>query len=175
MPTGQSLIIREARPVEFAPLGELLVQAYSELEGFPGPAEQPRYYEMLAHVGALVERPGVRLLVAVAAGELIGGTVFFADMAEYASGGSATSVRDASGMRLLAVSSEHRGTGAGKALTRACIAAARAQRRAAMILHTTAPMRVAWQMYLRLGFTRAQELDFLQEGLPVFGFSLRLD
>jgi hypothetical protein len=35
-------------------------------------------------------------------------------------------------------------------------------------------MQVAWQMYERLGFVRAEELDFLQEGYPVRGFRLPL-
>jgi hypothetical protein len=30
-------------------------------------------------------------------------------------------------------------------------------------------------MYERMGFVRAEELDFLQEGFPVYGFRLRLE
>jgi len=169
-----SLIVRDAQPSEFAALGSLLVNAYARLEGFPGPAEQPSYYQMLARVGAFATRPGVRLLVAVKAGVLVGVVVYFGDMAEYGSGGTATSVRNAAGMRLLAVSAEHRGTGAGKALACACLDLARAQGQPEMVLHTTAAMQVAWRMYERLGFTRAQELDFLQDALPIFGFRMRL-
>jgi hypothetical protein len=43
-----------------------------------------------------------------------------------------------------------------------------------MVLHTTQAMQVAWAMYEKLGFTRSEDLDFEQEGLPVFGFRLPL-
>jgi len=45
---------------------------------------------------------------------------------------------------------------------------------AEVILHTTAAMQTAWAMYERMSFVRAEELDFLQEGFPVYGFRLRL-
>jgi GNAT superfamily N-acetyltransferase len=130
---------------------------------------------MLANIGAFARRPGARLLVATTdAGRLAGGVVYFGDMAEYGSGGIATSVRDASGIRLLGVDQRYRGAGVGRALTHACIDAARQQSRSQVILHTTGAMQIAWRMYEKLGFVRSHELDFLQNELPVFGFRLRL-
>lgn len=35
-------------------------------------------------------------------------------------------------------------------------------------------MRLAWGLYERLGFQRSEDLDFAQQGLPVFGFRCRL-
>jgi ribosomal protein S18 acetylase RimI-like enzyme len=172
---SQALIIRDALPSEYESLGRLLVRSYLALEGFPRPAEQPRYYETLARIGDFASSPSIRLLVAARSDELLGSVVYVGDMAKYGSGGTATSVRNAAGMRLLGVDPDHRGAGVGKALTRSCIDAARTQSRSEMILHTTAPMQIAWRMYEGLGFERAKELDFLQEGLPVFGFRLPLD
>jgi ribosomal protein S18 acetylase RimI-like enzyme len=172
---SQALIIRDARPSEYGSLGRLLASSYSALEGFPGPAEQPQYYEKLMHIGDFASLPGVRLFVAIRLDELIGGVVYVGNMAEYGSDGVATQVLGAAGMRLLAVDPKHRGIGAGSALARACIDAARAQGRSQMILHTTAAMQIAWHMYERLGFRRAREFDFLLGRLPVFGFRLRLD
>lgn len=103
-----------------------------------------------------------------------GGVVYFGDMAQYGSGGSATSVTGASGIRLLGVSPQARGAGVGKALTQACIELARQQGSARMVLHTTQAMRQAWGMYERMGFQRDTALDFMQGALPVFGFSLLL-
>ena len=169
------LTIRDVAPSEFTALGALMVRVYSGLEGFPTTLEQPGYYEMLANIGRFTERPGTRVLVAVTgSGELVGGVVYFADMAQYGSGGIATAIRNASGIRLLGVDPAFRHAGAGKALTNACIQLARVQEHAEVILHTTAAMRVAWAMYERLGFVRDEELDFLQEGYPVYGFRLRL-
>lgn len=166
--------IREARSDEHEALGQLMVSVYSRLEGFPRPDEQPRYYELLTHVGRLAERPGVRLLVAVVRDALVGGVVYFSDMAQYGSGGSATRETDAAGFRLLAVDPGTRGLGVGRALVDACLSRARADGVEQVIIHTTRAMTVAWAMYTRLGFERAPELDFRQESLEVFGLRLRL-
>jgi GNAT superfamily N-acetyltransferase len=169
-----NFVVREARKEEHAALGQLMVAAYAALEGFPTPAEQPRYYEMLTHIGRLAERPHTQLLVAVRGTELLGGVVYFSDMAQYGSGGSATQEKDAAGFRLLAVSPAARGLGVGRALAQRCIALAREGGRRQVILHTTRAMTVAWGMYERLGFQRSPDLDFLQETLQVFGFRLKL-
>jgi ribosomal protein S18 acetylase RimI-like enzyme len=175
MSTRPELTIRDARPDEFAALGRLLVEVYSRLEGFPTPAEQPGYYEMLANIGRFTEKPGARVLVAAQPnGELAGGVVYFGDMTHYGSGGSAPSIRSASGIRLLGVDPRHRGLGAGRALTRACVELARQQDHAQVILHTTLAMQVAWRLYENLGFARSADLDFSQQGLAVFGFRLVL-
>lgn len=169
------LIIRDLRLSESDALGRLMVEAYSSLEGFPTPEQRPRYYEMLANIGRFAGKRDVRVLVAVLPDdELIGGVVYFGDMAEYASGGTATTVKDAAGIRLLGVSPKFRRIGAGRALTNACIELAREQGCAQVVLHTTQPMRIAWELYERLGFLRSQDLDFSQEGLSVLGFRLRL-
>lgn len=172
---SRELTIRDLRPDESGTLGRLLVEVYSGLDGFPTPAEQPRYYALLASIGRFADKPDARVLVALTAdGSLVGGVVYVGEMAEYGSGGTATSAKDASGIRLLAVSPHHRNLGAGKALTYTCIELARQAGHSQVILHTTGPMRIAWRMYEKLGFVRAEDLDFLQQGLPVFGFRLPL-
>lgn len=171
----RSLYIREIRKDEFQTLGRLMVEVYSNLAGFPKPDEQPRYYEMLENIGHFSERKDAKVLVAISADdELVGGIVYFGDMAEYGSGGIATTVKNASGIRLLGVSARARGMGVGKALARACIQLARDNGHAHIVLHTTQPMQVAWSLYEKLGFERSKDLDFTQEGLPVFGFRLWL-
>ncbi|NNF16313.1 MAG: GNAT family N-acetyltransferase [Gammaproteobacteria bacterium] len=153
-----------------------MCNVYSALPGFPSPTEQPAYYEMLINIGAFARKPDTEVLVALsAADELLGGVVYFGDMAEYGSGGSATQEQDASGVRLLAVSPAARSQGVGKALTHACIERARQRHHKHVVLHTTEAMQIAWGMYQRLGFERATDLDFMQEKLPVFGFRLRLE
>lgn len=170
-----ALIIRNLRPDESAQLGELLCDVYAQLDGFPTPAEQPNYYAMLANIGRFSERPETQVLVAVSdTGELLGGVVYFGDMAQYGSGGIATTVTNASGIRLLGVSPRARGKGVGKALTQACIALARQRQHGEVVLHTTQAMQVAWTMYEKLGFVRSPDLDFMQEKLLVFGFRLTL-
>jgi ribosomal protein S18 acetylase RimI-like enzyme len=167
--------IRDVRPDEHQALGRLLVDVYSQLEGFPSPAEQPRYYAMLANIGTFTMRRDARVLVAIApGGELWGGVVYFGDMSEYGSGGTATLEQEASGIRLLGVNPDVRGRGIGRALSLACIELAREKSHRCVVLHTTQPMRAAWSLYESLGFRRAPDLDFMQEALPVFGFRLAL-
>ncbi len=171
-----SVDIRAVAPREYQALGQLMVEVYSRLEGFPGPEEQPGYYDMLADIGQFNEQPGIRVLVALTqAGELAGGVVYFDDMAGYGSGGSATHEVNSAGIRLLGVADRFRGLGVGRALTEACLELAHASGRAQVILHTTAAMQVAWKLYTRLGFERSPDLDFSQQGLPVFGFRLQLE
>jgi len=170
-----NLSIREIRKEEFERLGQLMVDVYSRLDGFPGRDEQPRYYEMLANVGRFAEKKDVKVLVALSAdNELAGGVIYFGDMAEYGSGGTAIRVSNASGIRLLAVDPRFRGMGAGKALTETCIRLAQEKGHAQVVLHTTQAMKVAWGLYESLGFERSEDLDFMQETLHVYGFRLDL-
>lgn len=170
-----ALTLRDVLPEEEASLGQLMVRVYAQLEGFPTPEEQPDYYDLLAHIARFTERPGTRVLVAkTTGGDLAGGVVYFGDMAHYGSGGTATQERNASGIRLLGIDPKFRGLGAGRALTQACIDLARDKGHAQVILHTTQAMRLAWGLYERMGFRRSEDLDFLQQGLPVFGFRLAL-
>ena len=167
--------IRPARPAEFAAIGQLLVQVYSQLEGFPQPAEQPAYYDFLANIGQITTKPGVALLVVAGEDDRIAGAVVFVgDMRHYSPLGVAADETQAAGFRLLGVAPWARGRGVGKLLTQACIDRARAQGTAELIIHSTEAMRVAWQLYAGIGFRRAPELDFWQDALRVYGFRLPL-
>jgi len=63
-------------------------------------------------------------------------------------------------VRLLAVAPAARGQGIGAALVRECLRRARQSGATALALHTTDLMQVAMQMYERMGFIRAPDLDF---------------
>ena len=73
--------IRKAQPAEFEETGKLMVQVYSQLEGFPKEQEQPGYYKMLANIGEFANKPETELLVAVdAQNKIAGGVVYFIDI-----------------------------------------------------------------------------------------------
>ncbi len=174
--TNQKYTIRNAKPGEFAEIGKLMVQVYSQLEGFPKESEQPNYYKMLANIGDLTNNPGTELLVAVSQdNEIAGGVVFFNDMKYYGSGGTATKEVNSAGFRLLAVSPKERGNGVGKLLTVECIEKAKNKKLNQVIIHSTKAMAIAWKMYENIGFKRSEDLDFMQGELPVFGFKLTLE
>jgi len=175
MTRSQDITIRPARADEFATLGKLLVGAYAALPGMPSPAEQPDYYAMLANVAARTAKPALIVFVALDdAGHLLGSVDFIDDMAQYGSGGTASAVPNAVGIRLLAVDNAFRGKGVGKALAQFCIERARELGKTRIVLHTTRAMQTAWAMYERLGFVRFPEIDFRQGSLEVFGFQLSL-
>jgi len=171
----QEYTVRNALPREFEKIGKLMVDVYSQLDGFPKESEQPNYYKMLANIGELTNKPGVELLVAVSPdSKLAGAVVYFRDMKYYGSGGTATQEHNASGFRLLAVDTAVRGQGIGKLLTKECISKAKTQKFPQMIIHTTKVMQTAWKMYEHLGFRRSEDLDFIQGELVVYGFRLSL-
>jgi ribosomal protein S18 acetylase RimI-like enzyme len=167
--------IRNAKPHEFSDIGKLMVRVYSQLDGFPKETEQPNYYQMLASVGALTNKPETELLVAVSPeNKIAGAVVYFGDMQHYGSGGTATQEQNSSGFRLLAVDPAARGQGIGKLLTQACIRKAQGKKSKQLIIHTTQAMQIAWKMYESTGFKRSEDLDFKQGELQVFGFRLVL-
>jgi GNAT superfamily N-acetyltransferase len=167
--------VRNARPDEYQELGQLMVQVYSHLEGFPKEHEQPNYYKMLANIGELTGKPDTEILVAVSSDHKIaGGVVYFSDMQYYGSGGMATKEQNASGFRLLAVDPLTRGKGIGKTLVNECIKKAKSRNHNQVIIHSTKAMQTAWKIYEALGFKRSEELDFMQGQLSVFGFRLPL-
>ena len=169
-----SVTITSATLNEYQPIGKLMMEVYSNLEGFATPEEQPSYYEMLANIGDFVQKESVELIVAKRSNELVGAVVYINDMKDYGSGGTATKEKNAAGFRLLSVSNQARGLGLGKKLTMECIERARSNGLEQMIIHTTESMKVAWGMYEKMGFKRSEDLDFEQNGLSVFGFRLRL-
>lgn len=171
-----NLDIREVKPSEQRLLGELAVEVYSSIEGFPAPTELPDYYEMLANIGGLNEQKDFKVLVAeTAAKEIAGGIVYCSNMARYGAPGTAIMAKHASGIRLLCVDPGFRRMGIGRALTNACIALARHKGHKQVILHTTKAMQVAWGLYQTMGFKRSADLDFTEDDIQVFGFRLRLN
>ena len=171
----KEFLVRNAESQEFEEIGKLMVNVYSRLEGFPKESEQPKYYDMLKNIGELTKNPCTELLVAVnKIGKVVGAVVYFSDMKYYGSGGTAIKETNASGFRLLAVDHSARGKGVGKILTVACIDKARNHKNKQVVIHTTKAMQIAWKMYEKLGFKRSEDLDFMQEELPIFGFRLIL-
>ena len=174
--SGIKHAIREAKPEEFVEVGKLMVEVYSQLDGFPKKDEQPNYYMTLANVSDFTSKPKVKLLVAISENDTLdGAVVYFGDMKDYGSGGSATKEKNAAGFRLLAVNNEARGKGIGKLLTKYCIDLAKNEHQEQLIIHSTKAMKIAWSMYERLGFKRSSDLDFEQSKLKVFGFRLLLN
>jgi len=125
-------------------------------------------------VASLDEKGSAQHIVAEYAGEIVGSVLL------YPSGASAygAGVEESAAlpeMRLLAVHPVMRGQGIGTALTRECVQRAQRAGAWALGLHTTDLMQTAKQMYERMGFVRAPELDFHPtENTVIKGYRLSL-
>src|SRR6266481_3354724 len=118
----QNYTVRNAKPAEFREIGALMVEVYSQLDGFPKKTDQPEYYHMLLDIGVLTDNPETVLLVAVSFDEQVkGAVVYYGNMKYYGSGGTATRELNAAGFRFLAVNPLSRRQGIGNLLIEKCI------------------------------------------------------
>lgn len=170
-----SFQIHAKQQQHYQALGELTVTCYQQLRGMPSQQQQPDYYAMLLNVSSRAQQPNIEIFTATNdQDELLGGVTFAKEMAQYGSGGSAGQIINAAGMRLLVTRPEARGQGIGRALTQHCIEYAQALGKTQLILHTTDAMPAARHLYQQLGFQRYPQIDFMQQALPVYGYSRQL-
>ena len=159
--------IREVLPAEFETVGELTVQSYVGGGGFV--AGGSPYAERLRDTATRVEQG--RVLVAVLGDEVVGSLTIaepgtpFADVAQ----------KGELEFRMLAVSPQARGSGAGTALVRAVIAEAYDRGDHSVVISTQPEMVDARRIYDRNGFVpdperawepiRGMELTVMVRGL----------
>ena len=158
------MIVRPVVEAEYGALGDLTVAAYRAIPDVPQGATDGYESELRDVAGRVTV--GAEVMVAVTdRGVLAGGVTYVPDhtneLAEFEDPGAA-------GIRMLAVSPAHQGSGAGTALTAWCVDRARATGRERIILHTIRWMKTAHRIYERAGFERATALDWE----PVPGFLL---
>lgn len=154
------IVIREARPDEYEPLGELTVAAYATL---PGGVEDD-YARHLRDVRLRART--CPILVAVDAERLLGGVTYVPGPG---TPWSEAESEDEAGFRMLAVANEARGRGVGEALVRACVDRGRNEGRMGLVLMTRDDMAAAHRLYERVGFRRDRARDWEVEP----GFTLR--
>jgi GNAT superfamily N-acetyltransferase len=143
------IIVREADPAEFEVIGEIAVAAYLTIDPDLGG------YEVRLRDVAGRSRHAT-ILVAVADGRVIGTATY---VGYPASPLAESHEPDDAGLRMLAVSPDAMGQGAGTSLVRETIARARRDRRNRLVLLSRSTMLAAHAIYDRLGFARAPELD----------------
>ncbi|WP_250288715.1 GNAT family N-acetyltransferase [Streptomyces atroolivaceus] len=162
--------IRPARPAEFEELGELTAQAYLG-DGLLDLGADDPYLEQLRAVGRRAAEAEV-LVALDADGRLLGGVTYVAPGSPWAD----IAGENEAEFRMLAVSPEARGRGAGEALVRACVDRARAAGGlSGLVLSTQRSMLGAHRLYRRLGFVRTPERDWCPlPDLPLLTFRLEL-
>jgi len=158
------ILIRDAVPGDFDTIGEIAVEAYSTIEPDLGGYEV-RLRDVTARAGLGT------VLVAVADERVIGTATYVGDPASPL---AESDDPDDAGLRMLAVSPEAMGHGAGTALVEETIARARADGRHRLVLLSRPTMRAAHAIYARLGFQRAPQLDETWDDVTLLGYALEL-
>jgi predicted N-acetyltransferase YhbS len=143
--------VRVAQPQDYAAIGDLTVDAYTAVNPHPRKGD---YDEELRDVARRAKE--CLVLVAIEDDEVSGSVTYVpgahTSFSEFAD-------EDAAGIRMLAVSTTRQRSGAGAALTAACIEQARRDGKRRIVLHSTELMTVARAMYERRGFRRAPDRD----------------
>ncbi|MGD0603622.1 MAG: GNAT family N-acetyltransferase [Streptosporangiaceae bacterium] len=154
------MIIRDARPEEYAAVGELRVAAYRAVGLLP---EGSGYAETLRGFGF---GDCVVLVAAGPAGSGILGTITLEPF-----GPASELARDETeaDVRAFAVAPRTQGQGVGRKLLRAVIERAEKSGVGRLRLCTQSAMKAAQHLYVTTGFSRTPELDFE----PVPGLTLR--
>ena len=164
-------VVREAKPSDYAALGEMTVAAYRRLDGMPGLDEGGEYYDDLRDVETRAARENHRILGAydAASGQLVGGATFILEAY-----GALWGIENTAGVRMLVVDPTVQSRGVGRALMDDCLSRAREAGKQTLVLHTTPAMKAAQQMYAGLGFRREPKMDFDYVGMTVMGYRLEL-
>jgi ribosomal protein S18 acetylase RimI-like enzyme len=144
--------VRIAEPADFPAIAVLTVAAYradGQLEGEHG------YADELADVASRAADGEV--LVAVDAGSVLGAVTLVRPGSAYAE----QAVDGEYEFRMLAVDPSATRRGVGEALVRACIERARTAGAEAVVIRTRDFAEKAQRLYLRLGFVRTPERDWI--------------
>jgi ribosomal protein S18 acetylase RimI-like enzyme len=142
--------IRDARAEEFGRIGELRVAAY-RADGFL--TESSTYAETLRGLG--MDGTG-EILAAVDGGQILGTVT----LVSWPNGGEVLRDPGEGEVRALAVASEARGRGIGRALLAAVTQRARARGVRDLLLLTQPDMRAAQHLYAEAGFGRRPDRDY---------------
>lgn len=165
--SAPAYVVREARPDEWAAVGEVVARSYAHRDG----RDDSPY---LAHIRDVADRARTCTILAAVGpeGRVVGGVTYVpGPESPYAE----TEREGEAGIRMLGVDPEAQGRGIGRALTVACIERARADGRSRITLVTAEHFAAARHIYATLGFRRAPERDFSPvPGIRLEGFELDL-
>ena len=161
-----ALVIREASDSELDIVASLVVDAYSEFAAQMAPDAWSSFAQDIANVrGRSID---AQVLVAERDDSIVGAVTRYPNWRGAQEGASA--------IRLLAVPPAERGTGVGRALMEHCIELARTEGKQRVVLTVAQEMEDARDLYEKLGFARAVDLDHMPApGVRMTGYALRLD
>jgi predicted N-acetyltransferase YhbS len=171
---SDGITIRESRPADRVAIEAVTLAAYEQYAAvLPAPLWEAYRQNIVA---TLADATPATQIVAEVEGALVGSVLMYPAGADTGAPARGNAMMLAGPeVRLLAVAPAARGSGAGRRLMEECIGRARAARATVITLHTTDMMHVAMQLYERMGFERATDLDFSPaQGITVKGYRLAL-
>ena len=163
-----SIEIREAKPNEYATVGEVTADAYREFVR-DGEPDWHNYLDRIADVGDRAAR--TTILVAVEGHQLLGSATLELD-GRTEPDDDPLAPHEAH-IRMLGVAPDARGRGIGRLLMDACERRARGAGRNVVSLHTTQRMQAAQAMYESLGYERGEDRVF-PDGFVLFSYTKHL-
>lgn len=156
--------IREARPEEYEPLGEIAVLAYGDVDNDSA---------YLPEVRDVATRAATATVLAAidSDGTLLGSVTYVSGPdSPYAE----SEAEDEAGFRMLSVAPWAQGRGIGRALVEHVIGRARREGRGGIAIYTRPSMAAAHHLYEGLGFRRDRSFDWEYEpGEWLWGYRLR--
>jgi GNAT superfamily N-acetyltransferase len=158
--------IRDAQSKELDAVAKLLLVAYSQYKIYLSPQRWEWYVKDMMNVRHRAEES--EQIIAELNKQIIGTVTLYPpnSTSEWPQGWA--------GVRLLAVDPSFRGHGIGHDLMEECIRRCRKWKARTIGLHTTEYMKVARDMYERMGFKRVPEFDFHPEPNRIV-YAYRLD
>jgi ribosomal protein S18 acetylase RimI-like enzyme len=149
---NNKITLRNAQSGEFKLVSRLLVAAYQQYEKSMPPDSWIWYRNDMSDVQSRMADS--ELIIAEIDNHIAGAVTL------YPQGADNGWPEGWAGIRLLAVHPDYRGQGIGRALMEECIRRCRERGTKTLGLHTTELMKVAREMYERMGFKRTPEFDF---------------
>ena len=163
--------IRDAEVGDSKAIRQLTIAAYSEHAKLLSADNWDAYQTSI--LAALDSVGDAEQIVAEQAGVVVGAVLLYARGAAFAYLESNDNLPE---VRLLAVLPSARGEGIGAALMDECVRRGRMLGCKVLVLHTMEMMRAAKHLYMRMGFVRAPELDFVpRKDILAEGYRLELD
>jgi ribosomal protein S18 acetylase RimI-like enzyme len=162
--------IREARPEEYAELGDVVAAAYAPY-GSPGDQGWVQHLALVRDVADRAQRTVV--LAAVKDGSVLGSATI--ELFDVIGDDDRELPPDTSFLRMVGVDPRAQGRGVGRALVEEVIRRVRAAGKRTLGLRTTPQMEAAHHLYESLGFVRDSSLDLPLEGdYSLLGYRLDL-